>query len=226
MDNQLPSPRSLVLLAVVFEGGLGLLALPLGQWLGSPALETYRWLPSHAFGGAGAGVAMLLLLLLGLRFSVWPFSDVRRVVEELLVPLFRRCGLLELAVISVLAGLGEEMLFRGVIQKVAEGWADGPTGTWVGLVTASALFGLAHPLTFSYIVMAGLMGLYLGWLWIATENLLVPITAHAVYDFLALVYLAKVRGRRLPAADPEEPDVPSEVPAAGDDVPEPPHSCE
>ena len=39
-----------------------------------------------------------------------------------------------------------------------------------------------------------LMGLLLGGLWIATGNLLVPIVAHAVYDFLALVWLVKFEG--------------------------------
>jgi membrane protease YdiL (CAAX protease family) len=55
------------------------------------------------------------------------------------------------------------------------------------------LFGLLHFITPSYALFAGLTGLYLGGLWILTRNLLVPITAHGAYDFLALVYLTRVR---------------------------------
>jgi hypothetical protein len=69
---------------------------------------------------------------------------------------------------------------------------------WIGLAVAALLFGLAHFITPTYAVLAGTMGLYLGWLWIDTGNLLVPITAHAVYDFLALAYLAKIRPGRVP----------------------------
>jgi membrane protease YdiL (CAAX protease family) len=204
MEDPLPTRRSLVLLAVVFEGGLGVVALALGRWLGCPPLETLRWTPA-AFGlGAAAGLPMMVLLLATVRFPVWPFSDVLRVVDELLVPLFRRCRVVDLALISVLAGLGEEMLFRGVIQEWAARWVEGPSGPWVGLAVAAVLFGLAHAITPSYVVLAGLMGLYLGLLWIVTGNLLVPILAHAVYDFLALAYLVKVRRRPSVSGD-EEP---------------------
>jgi membrane protease YdiL (CAAX protease family) len=41
--------------------------------------------------------------------------------------------------------------------------------------------------------LAGGIGLYLGAVWLATGNLLVPITSHALYDFLAFVYLVQVR---------------------------------
>ena len=112
----------------------------------------------------------------------------------MLVPLFRECRLLDLAVISALAGLGEEMLFRGVVQQAVADWVDGERGIWVGLALAALLFGLVHMITPTYAVLAGLIGLYLGWIWIATDrNLLVPIVTHAAYDFLALVYLVKVR---------------------------------
>ena len=68
-------------------------------------------------------------------------------------------------------------------------------GEWfsptVGLIGASLLFGLAHLLTTSYAVVTALAGLYLGGLFLATDNLLAPIVTHAVYDFLALVYLVR-----------------------------------
>lgn len=195
MENQLPGPRSLVLLSLVFEGGLGVLAWVLGWWLGFPPLETLRWTLQAAAWGTAAALPVLVLFIATERLPVWPFSDIARVVDELFVPLFRGCGLAHLAAIAALAGLGEEMLFRGFLQEGIGRWVGGPSGTWVGLAAASLLFGLAHPFTLSYVLLAGLIGLYLGWLWIATGNLLVPITAHAVYDFLALAYLAKTRDR-------------------------------
>ncbi len=93
--------------------------------------------------------------------------------------------MLDLFGISVLAGLGEEMLFRGLIQDVF----SSSLPLWMAVALASLLFGMMHAVTPTYAVLAGLMGAYLGWLYLATGNLLGPIVAHAVYDFVALVYL-------------------------------------
>jgi membrane protease YdiL (CAAX protease family) len=89
--------------------------------------------------------------------------------------------------ISLAAGLGEEALFRGVLQSVLT-QAFSPS---VGLVAASLLFGFAHCVTRAYVVFATLFGLYLGWLTIINDNLLAPIVAHTLYDFAALKYLVK-----------------------------------
>jgi membrane protease YdiL (CAAX protease family) len=128
---------------------------------------------------------MVLLLLLLVHFPIGPLRDLKSLADRLVREVFEECGWPQLAVIALAAGFGEELLFRGVVQHaIAE--RCGPT---VALVLASLIFGLAHPLSTTYVVLAGLIGLYLGWLWLATDNLLVPILAHAAYDFLALVYL-------------------------------------
>lgn len=192
----LPTPRALVAMAVVFEGGLAVVAVVLGSWWGYPPaarIET-TWLA--LVQGTAASLPMLILFLLSLRVPFRPMVNLRRVVDEFMVPLFRHCRPLELLIISVLAGLGEEMLFRGVLQEAIAGWVGGPAGPWTGVVGAAVLFGLLHPMTPSYAVLAAAIGLYLGWLQLAVGNLLVPITAHAAYDFFALAYLVKYRGKR------------------------------
>ncbi len=120
------------------------------------------------------------------RYPWGPLRDLDRIMREGVLPLFRDCSLGELLLVSVLAGLGEEMLFRGVVQVGFERLLGSP---WIALAAASVLFGLAHPITMTYAVLAGLIGVYFGWLLMATGNLLAPITTHAAYDFVALVYL-------------------------------------
>jgi hypothetical protein len=56
-----------------------------------------------------------------------------------------------------------------------------------GWLAASILFGLAHPISRTYVVLATGMGLVLGALYLATGNLLSAIVAHAVYDAVILV---------------------------------------
>ncbi|OHB67944.1 MAG: hypothetical protein A2V70_17985 [Planctomycetes bacterium RBG_13_63_9] len=205
-------PRNFGLLAAAFEGSLVVVAVGAGWLVGQDPMQ---WMPESAADvawGAGWGlvatVPPLGLLWVCLKCPARPFRRLVGVVDDLLVPLFRDCRLLELAVISALAGLGEEMLFRGVIQQAVAGWIDGPSGTWVALVVAAILFGLAHQVTFTYAVLAGLIGLYLGGIWLAGEkNLLLPIVTHAMYDFLALVYLVMIRKRTSDGRPPEVPNV-------------------
>jgi membrane protease YdiL (CAAX protease family) len=182
-----------VLLAIVLEGGLGVSAVLLAWWLELPLAGRLRWsLADFLLGLAAAGP-----MLAGAADCIWapfrPLRELMRVVDNLLVPLFRQCRPLELFVIAVFAGVGEEMLFRAVIQGSLASRLGPPHGVWIALGLTAVLFGAVHLITPAYGVLAGLMGLYLGWLWIVRGNLLVPVAAHAMYDFLALLYLAKSR---------------------------------
>jgi membrane protease YdiL (CAAX protease family) len=192
-DHDLP-PQQLALMGVICEGGLALLAMGLGWWLDRPPQRAIGW----TFAGAGYGLLASLPLLgflgLCLRFPRGPLADMMEVVDRYLVPMFRPLRVWEMALIAALAGLGEELLFRGVLQGEFARWVHGPQGVLFGLLLASLFFGLLHFITPSYALFAGLTGLYLGGLWLLTHNLLVPIVAHGAYDFLALVYLT--RGRR------------------------------
>ncbi len=99
--------------------------------------------------------------------------------------LFRGRGVLAVIVVSALAGVGEELLFRGVIQS----GLSASFGVWPGLLVASVLFGGMHALSRAYFVLATLMGLYLGTLYQATGNLLLPAIVHGLYDAIAIGYL-------------------------------------
>jgi membrane protease YdiL (CAAX protease family) len=80
------------------------------------------------------------------------------------------------------------MFFRGVLQEAAGRW----THLAVAVAAVSVAFGLLHALTPTYAVLATLLGVYLGVVQAASGNLLVVIIAHALYDFVALVYLVRV----------------------------------
>ncbi|HEV3167190.1 MAG TPA: CPBP family intramembrane glutamic endopeptidase [Isosphaeraceae bacterium] len=199
-------PKFLVVgLGLVVEGGLALLAWGLGRWLGQPALATL-WVDA-----TGVGLGILATLPLLLLFS-WTYHSqlaglvrIRQFFDAVLKPLFARCTLLEIAVISISAGLGEEMLFRGLLQAAIARHL----GLWVGLAVASLLFGLMHPITPAYVLLASLMGAYLGLIWCASGNLLVAVVAHALYDFLVLAFMLRPRpasgGRtEAPSSIPEQ----------------------
>jgi membrane protease YdiL (CAAX protease family) len=193
--------QTVVLLAVAVEGGMIVLAWALGWLLDQPPLQTFHWTYSGALWGAAAALPVLALFLAVARWPVGPLARVKRFSEEVIYPLLAPCSVLDLLGISVLAGLGEEMLFRAVLQGAFAHWLlTLQHGRLVALALASVLFGAMHAVTAAYAVLAALMGAYLGWLWIATDNLLAPALTHALYDFLVLLYL--LRGPGVPAAPP------------------------
>lgn len=83
------------------------------------------------------------------------------------------------------AGIGEEMLFRGVMQFEL-GAKLGSEVVAVGIT--SIVFGALHAVTPLYAGLASLASVYFGWLYLITGNLMVPIVTHAFYDWAALLY--------------------------------------
>jgi membrane protease YdiL (CAAX protease family) len=170
-------------LAVAFELGLFATAVVAAWLAGRAALTAFT--PSTYGTVLGLlATGPLIVVLLALRRSGWPpIVRLRREVDEHLLPLFRGCSWWQLAAVAVAAGLGEEVLFRGLLQGLFSEW----WGPAAGVLGASVLFGLAHMITPTYAALAGLVGVYLGWLAIAGGGLWAPIVAHAAYDLIALV---------------------------------------
>jgi membrane protease YdiL (CAAX protease family) len=195
MSEETAQRQVVVTLAIVVEGGMIVLAWVFGWLVDQPPLLYFSWDLRAALYGVVAALPMLALFLVLLRWPVGPLARVKRFSEQVLYPLMAPCSVLDLLGISLLAGLGEEMLFRGVFQGVFVRWLP-PV---LGLALASVLFGVMHAVTATYALLAALMGAYLGWLWMQTGNLLAPAITHALYDFVVLLYL--LRG---PGAPPED----------------------
>ncbi len=172
--------RRVVALALLTQGLLIATAWFLARTLHIPP----RW--GHPMRDVGIGLAGAIVLaaanyaLLTRARGNWLVDGVRAVYHELLVPLFSRFGPLSAITVGSVAGIGEEWLFRGVLQPL------------IGWIAASVLFGFAHVggrgmLAFG--AWACAMGLVLGGLALVTGGLTAPIVAHGVYDVLALTYL-------------------------------------
>ena len=185
--NMLIRAWSLLRLALIGEGLLVFIAFTWSWWRDT----------DFVFGGTAKGATYGLLmaavlavvnLYLLVRAPALPgVPSIRRLYVEVMQPVFANLSVTEIAVISAVAGIGEELLFRGVLQSE------------LGLFSASVMFGLAHmggggTLAFGCWVMV--MGGMLGILAIVTEGLLAPIIAHAVYDAAAMSYIRWDRNER------------------------------
>ena len=139
----------------------------------------------------------LVLFLVSMRSRWAPLLRIRELLRDSFMPLLAGCGPLDLLLISLSAGVGEELLFRGVLQPGLSVWL----GPGAGLALASVVFGLCHAVTVAYFVIATLIGGYLGWLMEHSGGLLAPVVTHTAYDFVALLYLQ----RELSATRASEP---------------------
>jgi membrane protease YdiL (CAAX protease family) len=166
-----------------------LLALALGWWLEVAPFATLAWTWRGLVWGIAATAPLLLGLVWCLRTTLAPVARLVQVTEQRIAPLFAGSGPLTLAVVALLAGLGEETLFRGLIQPVLATHLP----LWAALAATAALFGLAHWVTPTYALLAGVVGAYLGGLLLMSGNLLVPIVAHALYDLVALTLLVRLK---------------------------------
>ena len=88
-------------------------------------------------------------------------------------------------IFGVIAGLGEEWLFRGVFQTAL---ANKFASETIALFISGAIFGLLHAVTPSYALLATLASFFFGYLYNISGNLAVPMVSHAVYDIGALVW--------------------------------------
>lgn len=182
-------PQRWFLLGCLFEAGLGLLAISLGYLFQRQPLAHLHW-ETRAAGAGVIATFPLLAAFIWLLRSHRPWAQrITRFLEDVVRPLLAPATVLELAVLATLAGMGEELLFRGLLQPGLAGL----TGPVPALLMVSVLFGAAHWITPAYAIIAGIIGLYLGLLWMGSGNLLLPIVTHALYDFLALLYFLRWR---------------------------------
>lgn len=174
-------------MALAFEGSLLVLAFALGRVTATPPFRLLHFSGPGVTAGALTGVALLVILTLATRSEWPPLARLEQIVREFVAQFFARATLLDLALVSAMAGIAEEALFRGVLQ----GALLGTVGTVPAVGAAALLFGLAHFITPTYAIVATMIGALLGALLVTTGDLAAPIVAHALYDFLALAWLVR-----------------------------------
>ena len=152
-------------------------------------------LPLHGTSEAlllGLGIAVGITVLSSLVYRFWP--GYRQSADFYLEMVLKPLVLPDLIWLGLLPGMSEELLFRGVMLP-----AVGLNIT--GVVATSLLFGILHMSgrqQWPYVVWATAVGLLLGFSALWTGNLLVPIVAHIVTNWLSS-YLWKLDHKRAEA---------------------------
>ena len=178
--------KALLPVTVLVEGGLFLFGILL---MGGPhaVLAQFNLSWSATVFALLLCLPMVAALYLAMRSEWEALSRLRNELDEKILPIFANCKIIDLAMIAFLAGIGEELFFRGWLQGVL----TNKFGMLLGILTASGIFGFAHYLSPTYALYAGLTGVYLGAIYQISGNLYIVMAIHALYDFIALVYLVQ-----------------------------------
>ena len=200
--------------ACIFELGLGgfgvLIAYVGGIWepvrwntIGVPyetsSLDDFGW---HCLWGAIATLPMFAAVGILSRLPLASLKELSRLVDQEVRPMFAGQSIFALFVAALCAGIGEELLFRWMLQAGFTIALDFSGAAWVGLGIGAIIFGLMHWLTPAYAIIAGFIGAYLGIVMMLTGSLLSAIVAHALYDFVVLVYLVHFHRPTLESSSP------------------------
>ncbi len=174
-------PRSKILaLTFIMEGGAAILALILSWYFAIPLIPLSNDIARDLLLGTLGAVppfVLFLFLLSPKAEKMQLIGPLRKKVLTEIKSIFDNMHMIDLLIISLLAGIGEELLFRGIVQVK------------FGIVIASIVFGLMHSISLAYVIVTIIMGFYIGSIYQASGSLLVPVQLHFVYDFAALVYL-------------------------------------
>ena len=131
------------------------------------------------FTETGAGLLFGFLLFSGITGVVWMLGGYEAGHVIGLHTLWQM-----LAVFAIIPGVGEEILFRGLLFRYVERMG----GSWIALVLSALLFGLVHYANpnaglFPAIAIAMEAGIMLGAVYMLTRRLWAAIGVHAAWNF-------------------------------------------
>lgn len=194
MTQKAPVPQRIVLIAALVSEGVMLLLTLLWSHFRGVGIEL-SFSSSALLGGLKATGPLLVfnfgvfvILINRSRYSIY-----REFFNEIIVPLCGNLNFVTIAFVALAAGIGEEFMFRALINTELSGLL----GTIPGVIIGSFLFAYVHfigiairfwPIVLFYF----LFGLYFSYLYLMDENILIVVIAHAGYNFVAMNYVRYV----------------------------------
>lgn len=132
---------------------------------------------------AGYGLAMatrLLTILLSMLFAGTALSDSFNVVQESLFSApDMATAVIQFVQLAVIAPIVEELWFRGMVMESLR-----PYGNGFAIFVSAILFGLTHA-NFEQFFYAAALGVFLGYIAIATESIVTTTVMHAIFNSIS-----------------------------------------
>ena len=174
---------------------LFLIGMLLGTILLAWLLDVHPILTVH-WSGRDFGIGTLAAFAMMAAFG--GVRSVRQQAEDVLGPLLAKCYWFDLIILAAFVGIIEELLFRGVLEQAIARY-----NPWLAIILVNLVFGILHAVSVQYAILAGLLGAILSIL--ARQpgeyNLLRPIVAHGVYDYIGFIWIVSTYRRRQASLD-------------------------
>ena len=172
-----PLTRPQVLTVMGVTAILLLIVAKAWQYLGSVSLFPIAFSLEAIL--IGLGIAGLIILTSSGIYKIWP--AYQRSAQYYLELVLKPLAIPDTVWLGLLPGLSEELLFRGVmIPALGSGM--------LAVIVSSLLFGVLHLggiQQWPYGLWATAVGIILGTMMIVTGNLLIPIVAHIITNFVS-----------------------------------------
>ena len=132
------------------------------------------------------------LALAGYGFYVFAkktkkFYEAVELFEQILSPSFKNLKLIDVLLLSFIAGFDEEVFFRGLIFPK------------IGIILSSLAFGILHfpgKKYWIYAVWATGSAALFAYLFSVSNSLWLPITAHIINNFIGMVLLTRMANKK------------------------------
>ena len=172
-----PLTRTQILVVMGVTAIILLIVAKIWQYFCSVALIKIQFSPDGLL--YGAALAGIIIVASSIVYRLWP--AYRQSADAYLQLVLKPLVWPDLLWLGLLPGLSEELLFRGVMLP-ALGY------DFFALILSSLVFGVLHlsgSQQWPYVVWATIVGFALGYSALMTDNLLVPITAHIITNWMS-----------------------------------------
>ena len=192
-DGDLSTNGAVNFLTVVGGGVIiGAIAFGLGHLVKAPLADVFAWRIDDFLKGLIGAMPLVAFLYWFVQTDQPAFAKLREQQLEFFAGIGFELTVFKIVLISVSAGVFEEWLFRGVLQV----WADRHVPLAAALILTNILFGVLHWQSALYALLAGILGVYLGIVFVVTENLLAPMVAHGAYNLAAMMLTRQILDSR------------------------------
>jgi membrane protease YdiL (CAAX protease family) len=151
-----------------------------GKWKWDETFKLYAPRAGALLGGAllGVGLVPVVALLSRLQRYVWPGDTaMEKFMSDLLVPVLQAHPILTPLFVGGLAGVFEELLFRGPIQTALMR----KNRPWVAITITAVIFAAAH-LDLHGLALRAALGVFLGWIVWRSGSIFPAMLLHGLYD--------------------------------------------
>lgn len=133
--------------------------------------------------------------LYGLEQTFRQWEDNAMEVTEVFLNVETVGGLLfNVFMIAIIPAIGEELLFRGLLQRILADWTK---NIHLAVLISAVLFSTFHLQFFGFLPRM-LMGVLFGYLLVWSGNMWIPIAAHFANNAIAVVFVYFINKEKLP----------------------------